>query len=105
MACGGRTVSGGVPPLKPIQIAVAPPRSRSLNMFLGVVLALVSLLFFFALATYHTADPSWNTATDPAGPGMVANWIGPFGAFVSDLLLQSIGFTAFLLPLWMGGMA
>jgi S-DNA-T family DNA segregation ATPase FtsK/SpoIIIE len=91
--------------MKPIQIALAPTRSRSLNMFIGVVLALVSLRSFFALATVHNADPSWNTATDPAGPGTVANWIGPFGAFVSDLLLQSIGFTAFLLPLWMGGMA
>ena len=93
--------------MKPIQIALAPTRSRPLNMFLGVVLALVSVLFFCALATYHTSDPSWNTATDPVGPGAgaVANWVGPFGAFISDLLLQSVGFTAFLLPLWMGGTA
>ena len=93
--------------MKPIQIALAPTRSRPLNMFLGVVLALVSVLFFCALATYHTSDPSWNTAADPVGPGAgaVANWVGPFGAFLSDLLLQSIGLTAFLLPLWMGGTA
>jgi S-DNA-T family DNA segregation ATPase FtsK/SpoIIIE len=78
-------------------------------MFLGVVLALISVLFLCALATYHTADPSWNTSGDPAGPGtgpgMVVNWIGPFGAFISDLLLQWIGFTAFLVPLWMGSLA
>jgi S-DNA-T family DNA segregation ATPase FtsK/SpoIIIE len=91
--------------MKPIQIALAPTRSRPLNMFLGVVLALVGTLFFCALATYHVSDPSWNTATDPVAPGAVANWVGPLGAFVSDLLLQSIGFTAFLLPLWMGGIA
>jgi S-DNA-T family DNA segregation ATPase FtsK/SpoIIIE len=91
--------------MKPIQIALAPTRSRPLNMFLGVVLALISLLFFFGLATYHTADPSWNTATDPAASGVIGNWIGPLGAFTSDLLLQWLGFTAFLLPLWMGGMA
>ncbi len=91
--------------MKPIQIALAPTRSRPLNMFLGVVLALISFLFLCALATYHTSDPSWNTATDSVAPGVVANWVGPFGAFISDLLLQSIGFTAFLLPLWMGGVA
>ncbi|HEY3626307.1 MAG TPA: DNA translocase FtsK [Terracidiphilus sp.] len=93
--------------MKPIQIALAPTRSRPLNMFLGMVLALVSVLFFCALATYHTSDPSWNTAADPSasGPGVVTNWVGPFGAFISDLLLQSIGFTAFLLPLWMGAIA
>ena len=99
--------------MKPIQIALAPTRSRPLNMFLGVVLALISVLFLCALATYHTADPSWNTSTDPAGagagpgagPGMVVNWVGPFGAFISDLLLQWIGFTAFLVPIWMGSLA
>ncbi len=32
--------------MKPIQIALAPTRSRALNMFLGLVLALVSLLLF-----------------------------------------------------------
>ena len=95
--------------MKPIQIALAPTRSRALNMFFGVVLALVSVLFFCALATYHIMDPSWNTATDPsvagAGPGQIANWVGPFGAFLSDLLLQWMGITAFLLPLWIGGVA
>jgi S-DNA-T family DNA segregation ATPase FtsK/SpoIIIE len=95
--------------MKPIQIALAPTRSRPLNMFLGVVLALISVLFLCALATYHTSDSSWNTSTDPggqgAGPGMVVNWVGPFGAFISDLLLQWIGFTAFLVPLWMGSLA
>ena len=91
--------------MKPIQIALAPTRNRPLNMFLGVVLALVSILFLCALATYQTSDPSWNTAADPAAPRAIANWVGPFGAFSSDLLLQWIGFTAFLLPLWMGGIA
>src|SRR5437764_5917728 len=94
----------GVLSMKPIQIALAPTRSRPLNMFLGVLLALVSVLFLCALATYHTSDPSWNTAADLVAntPGAVANWVGPFGAFISDLLLQSIGVTAFFLPLWMG---
>ncbi|HEY1985358.1 MAG TPA: DNA translocase FtsK [Terracidiphilus sp.] len=91
--------------MKPIQIALAPTRSRPLNMFLGVVLALASLLFFFGLATYHISDPSWNTATDPAAGGVTGNWIGPFGAYTSDLFLQWLGFTSFLLPLWMAGVA
>src|ERR1700758_1145478 len=91
--------------MKPIQIALAPTRSRPLNMFLGVVLALISVLFFCALATYHASDPSWNTSTDPAAPGTVVNWVGPLGAFISDLMLQWIGFTAFLVPLWMASLA
>ena len=91
--------------IKPIQIALAPTRSRPLNMFLGIVLALVSLLLLLSIASYRPADPSLNTSTDPASAAMVGNWIGPFGAFLSDLVLQTLGFTAFFLPLWMGSVA
>jgi S-DNA-T family DNA segregation ATPase FtsK/SpoIIIE len=91
--------------MKPIRIVLSPTRSRPLNLFLGLVLLLVSLLVFFALATYHATDPSLNTATvsDSAGTYAVHNWIGPFGSYLSDLLLQTLGLTAFLLPLWLGG--
>src|ERR1035441_4496076 len=102
--CGGATERRR-PMIKPIQIALAPTRSRSLNVFLGVVLALVSLLVFVALATYHSIDPSMNTSTDPTVPAVIHNWIGPLGAWMSDLMLQTLGLTAVFLPLWMGGVA
>ena len=51
--------------MKPIRIVLAPTRSRPVNIFLGMVLVLVSLLLFLALATYHATDPSLNTATGP----------------------------------------
>ena len=90
--------------MKPIPIALSPTRIRALNMFLGLVVALVSVLLLLALATYHPADPSLNTATDAALPHAVHNWVGLFGAYLSDLLLQSLGLTAFLLPVWLGAM-
>jgi S-DNA-T family DNA segregation ATPase FtsK/SpoIIIE len=90
--------------MKPIRIVLSPTRSRPLNVFLGLVLLLVSLLGLLALATWHAADPSLNTATDPGLPHAVRNWIGLFGAYLSDVLLQSIGITAFFLPLWLGGL-
>ena len=86
--------------MKPIRIVLSPTRSRPVNMFLGMVLLLVSLLLFLALATYHASDPSLNTATDSA---TAHNWVGLFGAYLSDILLQSLGLTAFLLPMWLGG--
>jgi len=89
--------------MKPIRIVLSPTRSRPLNVFLGLVLLLVSLLFILALATYSSTDPSWNTSSDAVGPHAAANWIGLFGAFFSDLFLQFLGLTAFLLPLWLGG--
>ncbi len=88
--------------MKPIRIVLAPTRSRPVNIFLGMVLLLVSLLLFLALATYHSSDPSMNTAVGTVTPH---NWIGLFGAYLSDLLMQALGITAFLLPLWLGGVA
>jgi S-DNA-T family DNA segregation ATPase FtsK/SpoIIIE len=90
--------------MKPIRIVLAPTRSRPLNIFLGLVLVLAALLVLFALATYHPSDPSLNTASGAAGPHAVRNWIGLFGATLSDLLLQAVGITAFFLPLWLGGL-
>ena len=86
--------------MKPIRIVLAPTRSRPANIFLGTLLLLVSLLLFLALATYQASDPSLNTATGTAAP---RNWIGLFGATLSDLLLQALGIAAFLIPLWMTG--
>jgi len=90
--------------MKPIRIVLSPTRSRPLNIFLGTMLLLASLLLLLALATYHPADPSLNTASGEAGPHAVHNWIGLFGALLSDLLLQILGIAAFLLPFWLGGL-
>ncbi|MGA2650881.1 MAG: DNA translocase FtsK [Terracidiphilus sp.] len=90
--------------MKPIRIVLVPTRSRPLNIFLGLMLLLVSLLLLFSLATYHASDPSFNTSTGIVGPHPARNWIGLFGAYLSDLLLQSLGVTAFFLPLWIGGL-
>jgi S-DNA-T family DNA segregation ATPase FtsK/SpoIIIE len=90
--------------MKPIRIVLAPTRSRPLNIFLGLVLVLAALLVLFSLATYQPSDPSLNTASGTTGPHAIRNWIGLFGAYLSDLLLQAVGITAFFLPLWLGGL-
>ena len=86
--------------MKPIRIVLSPTRSRPVNVFLGIVLLLASVLLFLALASYHATDPSLNTSTDLVAP---RNWVGLFGAYIADLLLQTLGLTSFLLPIWMGG--
>ncbi len=87
--------------MKPIRIVLSPTRSRPLNVFLGLLMLLVSLLLFLALTTWHASDPSLNTAVDPGLPHAAHNWVGLFGAFLSDLLLQSFGITIFLVPIWL----
>ena len=64
---------------------------RLLGLFLAVVVVLVTL----SLLTFNAADPSLNTATTRAAQ----NWIGAPGAFVADVLLQTFGVAAYLVPL------
>ena len=89
--------------MKPISIVLSPTRNRPLNVFLGLLLLLVSLLLLLSIATWHATDPSLNTASGDAGPHAVVNWVGIFGAWTSDLLLQADGLTAFFLPVWIAG--
>jgi S-DNA-T family DNA segregation ATPase FtsK/SpoIIIE len=90
--------------MKPLRIVLAPTRSRPVNVFLGLVLLLGATLLLLALATYHATDPSLNTAAATSDPHAVRNWIGLLGAYSSDLLLQTFGVTAFLMPLWLASL-
>ena len=90
--------------MKPTRIVLEPTRSRPVNIFLGLLLLLVSALLFLSLATWHATDPSLNTSTDPVATHAARNWIGIFGALISDLMLQVLGLTSFLIPIWIGGL-
>jgi S-DNA-T family DNA segregation ATPase FtsK/SpoIIIE len=90
--------------MKPTRIVLEPTRNRPVNIFLGLLLLLVSALLFLSLATWHATDPSLNTSADPAVTHAARNWIGLFGAAISDLMLQVLGITSFLIPIWIGGL-
>ncbi len=81
--------------MKPLTLIVTPTRNRRLNELVGLLLLLSAALLSLALVSYHSADPSLDTA----GAQSVHNWTGRLGATLSDLLLQIEGAAAFLLPL------
>lgn len=58
------------------------------------VLMGIGLFTLLALSTYTNTDPSWNTASS-AGV-YIKNWAGSGGAWLSDLLLQTIGIGSFV---------
>jgi S-DNA-T family DNA segregation ATPase FtsK/SpoIIIE len=62
----------------------------------GMVLFLSGLVLALALATHDFQDASLNTAVSD---GAVKNLLGPQGAVLSDILFQSFGMAAFVLPL------
>ena len=78
-----------------------PTKNRRLNELAGFLLFVSAVLLFLALVSYSPTDPSLNTAASTSGTHgsqSANNWIGLFGAMVSDLLLQSMGICVFLLP-------
>src|SRR6266545_933693 len=75
--------------------------SKRLFEGLGVGLALAGLLLLLALLTYTPGDASLDTAVD-APP---RNFLGRDGALIADLLIQSVGLAAYLVPAVLFGWA
>ena len=73
----------------------SPTSSKRLNEVMGFLFLCVGLLLLQSLISYHAQDASWNTA---AGRTRPLNLIGPVGAHVADLFLQTFGAGAFLFP-------
>ena len=74
----------------------APEKSRLQREIWGVVICLIALLIALSLISYDPSDRSFNT---PSGAINTHNWGGFIGAFLADLLLQSLGFTSYLVPI------
>jgi S-DNA-T family DNA segregation ATPase FtsK/SpoIIIE len=79
----------------------APTKNRRLNELVGFLLCVSALLLFLALASYSPLDPSLNSASILTGSHAARNWIGIFGAYLSDLVLQFLGVGSFLIPIFM----
>lgn len=88
-AVGDRLAAAGRRFASPAVKAVIRRRAAEL---LALVLVLVGLVAAVALATYDPADPSFSTATSRP----TQNLAGPFGAHAADILLQGVGWAAWL---------
>ncbi|MGH9828395.1 MAG: DNA translocase FtsK 4TM domain-containing protein, partial [Blastocatellia bacterium] len=82
MARGGRAKSGA--------------RRSLANEVLAVVLVALAILVFLSLASYNSADSSFNSV-GPERP--ISNLIGHVGAYLSDGLLQVFGLGSLALPI------
>jgi len=61
----------------------------------GIVMLAVVVAVWVSLLTWSVDDPCLTRSTG----GVVRNWMGPLGAIVADLLLQTLGFGAVILTL------
>ena len=78
-----------------------PTQSKRLNEVTGFLLLATGILALLSFASFHPTDPSANTVT---GVAPTENLIGPVGAYLADLFLQTFGLAAFLIPLLIFGL-
>jgi S-DNA-T family DNA segregation ATPase FtsK/SpoIIIE len=75
---------------------------RRLNEFIGLLLATVAVLIGLSLISFNPDDPSFNISRNPDFPEKAKNFIGTLGSYVADIFLQLLGFSSFLLPVFLG---
>ena len=68
---------------------------RGVREALAILVAVVAILMFIALATFHVSDPSWSHT---GGVGQVKNAGGILGAWFADVTMFLFGYVAFVLP-------
>ena len=79
---------------------ITPTENKRFNELVGFVGLSLAVLLALSLLSYSPLDPSFNVSA-PASATGARNWIGPFGAHLSDLFFQLSGFAAFLFPIGM----
>jgi DNA segregation ATPase FtsK/SpoIIIE, S-DNA-T family len=81
---------------------LTPTQNKRLNELIGFLCITLAVLLGLALISYSPKDVSFNVSGPAADDHPARNWIGPVGAYTSDLLFQAFGFAAFLLPVALG---
>jgi S-DNA-T family DNA segregation ATPase FtsK/SpoIIIE len=73
----------------------SPQRNSRRNEIIAIALFALGLMLTLCLVFFNPNDPSWNSA----GQEETQNLVGPVGAYVAALMLQSVGLASYLLPL------
>ena len=81
---------------------LTPTENKRLNELIGFLCIVLAVLMGLALISYNPADAAFNVSGPADGEHAARNWIGPAGAYSSDVLFQIFGFAAFLLPVAVG---
>ena len=81
---------------------LTPTENKRLNELIGFLCITLAILLGLSLLSYNPRDAAFNVSAASADNVPVHNWIGPVGAYCSDLCFQIFGFAAFLLPVAVG---
>jgi S-DNA-T family DNA segregation ATPase FtsK/SpoIIIE len=81
---------------------VVPTEHRRVNEFVGLVLATIAILLGLSLVSFNPDDPSFNISKNPLFAGNATNFVGVVGSYIADIFFQTWGFSAFLIPIFLG---
>jgi len=81
---------------------LVPSEHRRLNEFIGILLLTVAVLIGLSLISFNPTDPSFNISRNPHFNAKPTNFVGVTGAYMADGILQVLGFSSFLLPVFTG---
>src|SRR5271168_571481 len=78
---------------------LTPTENKRLNELIGFLCLTLAVLIGLSLLSYNPRDAAFNvSASQLESQHITHNWIGPVGSYSADLLFQTFGYAAFLLP-------
>jgi len=79
-----------------------PTDHRRINEFVGLLLLTLAILLGLSLVSFNPDDPSFNINKNPYFDARPTNFVGVIGAYFADAFLQFWGYSAFLIPVFLG---
>jgi len=81
---------------------LVPSEHRRLNELIGLLVLTFGILLALSLISFDPDDPSLNISHGPSFSSRPTNFVGLVGAYGADIVLQVWGYSAFLLPIFLG---
>src|SRR5262245_55436973 len=81
---------------------LVPSGHRRLNEFIGLLVLTLGILLALSLVSFNPEDPSFNISQNPRFAPQPTNFVGAVGAYLADIFIQTWGYSAFLLPIFLG---
>src|SRR5213083_259580 len=81
---------------------LVPTDHRRANECVGLLLLTMAILSGISLISFNPDDPSLNISKNPLFDARPANFIGFAGAYTADMFFQLWGYSAFLIPIFLG---
>lgn len=80
---------------------VVPTEHRRLNEFVGLLILTIAILLGLSLVSFNPDDPSFNISKNPRFDSTPSNFIGLAGSYLADASFQILGFSSYLVPIFL----